>query len=107
MMLISFFTVRLVLQALGEVNYGIYSIVGGVVGMLGFLSGAMAVGNQRFFSFYIGKGDEGKLKSIFSSTLAIYAILIIAIVVICETVGLWFVNYKLVYPPERTAMLLS
>lgn len=102
MMLISFFTVRLVLQALGEVNYGIYSIVGGVVGMLGFLSGAMAVGNQRFFSFYIGKGDEGKLKSIFSSTLAIYAILIIAIVVICETVGLWFVNYKLVYPPERT-----
>lgn len=100
-MLVSLYTVRVILNTLGAEDYGIYNVVAGVVTMFGFLSGAMATASQRFFSFELGKCNYKKLKKTFSVTLCIYLLLILIIVILAETVGLWFVNYKLVIPPER------
>lgn len=100
-MLVSLYTVRVVLNTLGAEDYGIYNVVAGVVSMFVFLSGAMATASQRFFSFEIGKGDESGLAHIFSVTLTIYVFLSIIIIIFAETLGLWFVCKKLVIPPER------
>ena len=100
-MLVSLYTVRVVLSVLGAEDYGIYNVVSGVVTMLGFLSGTMATASQRYFSFDLGKGDTEHLKTTFSVTFQIYVLLAIVIVLLAETVGLWFVNHKLVIPTER------
>ena len=100
-MLVSLYTVRVVLNVLGAEDYGIYNVVAGVVTMFSFLSGAMASASQRYFSFDLGKGDTEHLKITFSVTLSIYLLLILVVVILAETVGLWFVNNKLVIPQER------
>jgi O-antigen/teichoic acid export membrane protein len=98
---VSLYTVRVVLNTLGAVDYGIYNVVAGVVTMFSFLSGAMATASQRYFSFDLGKKDYEQLKKTFSVTLSIYLLLILIVVVLAETVGLWFVYNKLVIPSER------
>ncbi len=100
-MLVSLYTVRVVLNVLGAEDYGIYNVVAGVVTMFGFLSGAMATASQRYFAFDLGKEDYDHLKTTFSVTFQIYVLLAAIIVVLAETIGLWFVMNKLVIPPER------
>ena len=102
-MAVSLYTVRVVLNVLGSEDYGIYNVVAGVVTMFGFLSGAMATASQRYFSYDLGKGDTEHLKTTFSVTFLIYVLLALVIVVLAETLGLWFVNNKLVIPAERMA----
>jgi O-antigen/teichoic acid export membrane protein len=99
--LVSLYTVRVVLNTLGVEDYGIYNVVAGVVTMFSFLSGAMATASQRFFAFELGKGNLEKLKKTFGVTLCIYLLLIILIVFLAETIGLWFISNKLVVPMER------
>ena len=100
-MLVSLYTVRVVLNVLGAEDYGIYNVVAGVVTMFNFLSGAMATASQRYFSFDLGKNDNEHLKITFSVTFQIYLVIAIVIIIIAETIGLWFVNNKLVIPQER------
>ena len=100
-MLVSLYTVRIVLSVLGAENYGIYNVTAGVVTMFGFLSGAMATASQRYFAFDLGKKDYEHLKTTFSVTFQIYVLLAVIIVILAETVGLWFVTHKLVIPSER------
>ena len=100
-MLVSLYTVRVILNALGEEDYGIYNVVAGVITMFSFLSNAMATASQRYFSFDLGKNDKEHLKTTFSVTFQIYLLLALIVVIFAETIGLWFVNYKLVIPPER------
>ena len=100
-MLVSLYTVRVVLNTLGAEDYGIYNVVAGVVTMFSFLSGAMATASQRYFAFEMGKGNEEGLQKIFSVTMTIYVLLALIIMLLAETVGLWFVNTKLVIPTER------
>lgn len=100
-MLVSLYTVRVVLNVLGAEDYGIYNVVAGVVTMFSFLSGAMATASQRYFSFDLGKGDIESLKKTFSVTFTIYVILALLVVLLAETLGLWFVYNKLVIPAER------
>lgn len=100
-MLVSLYTVRVVLSVLGAEDYGIYNVVAGVVTMFGFLSGAMATASQRYFSYDLGKGNSEHLKTTFSVTFQIYVLLALVIVLLAETAGLWFVNHKLVIPAER------
>lgn len=100
-MLVSLYTVRVVLATLGAEDYGIYNVVAGVVVMFGFLSGAMATASQRFFSFWLGRGDTEKLRKTFSVTVCIYLILILIVIVLAETAGLWLVKNRLVIPSER------
>jgi O-antigen/teichoic acid export membrane protein len=100
-MLVSLYTVRVVLNTLGAEDYGIYNVVAGIVVLFSFLSGAMATASQRFFAFELGKGNFDKLKKTFGVTLCIYLLLIILVVIIAETIGLWFLSNKLVVPMER------
>ena len=100
-LLVSLYTVRVVLNVLGAEDYGIYNVVAGVVTMFNFLGHSMASASQRYFSYDLGKGNFEHLKITFSVTFQIYLILAIIIVIIAETIGLWFVNNKLVIPGER------
>ena len=100
-MIVGLYTVRKVLEVLGIEDYGIYNVVSGTVTMFSFLSGAMAMGSQRFFSYYIGKQDLDALKRVFHNTLTIYFILSLVIVLLGESIGVWFLNTKLVIPESR------
>lgn len=92
---VSLYTSRVILQVLGINDYGIYSVVGGVVSLFSFFNGAMASATQRFLSFDIGKGDELQLKKTFNATLNIHFVIAIVALLLSETIGLWFVNNKL------------
>lgn len=100
-MLVSLYTVRVVLNVLGAEDYGIYNVVAGVVTMFNFLSSSMATASQRYFSYDLGKNDAEHLKVTFSVTFQIYIILCVIIFILAETLGIWFVNNKLVIPTER------
>jgi O-antigen/teichoic acid export membrane protein len=100
-MLVSLYTVRVVLNTLGAEDYGIYNVVAGVVTMFGFLSNSMASASQRYFSFEIGRNDYEQLEKTFSLSLTIYLFIGLLILLLAETIGLWFVNNKLVIPVAR------
>ena len=100
-MIIQLYTSRVILQILGVDDYGIYQSVGGIVGFLSFLNGVLSTGSSRFLTFGLGEGDKEKLKRIFSTTLTGHILLALIIVAIAETGGLWFLNHKLIIPPER------
>ena len=101
LMLISLYTSRVILNALGVEDYGIYNVVGGVVTMFTMLSGSLSSAISRFITFELGTGDTEKLKKIFSSSITIQAGIAIIIIVIAETLGLWFLNEKMVIPENR------
>ena len=65
--LVNIFTTRILLQALGASDYGLYNVVGGAITMLGFLTASMSTSTQRFISYTLGEGDKEKLKSIFNT----------------------------------------
>ena len=98
-MLVSLFTSRVILQVLGVEDYGIYQTVGGVVGMLQFVNGALSTGSSRFLTYEMGTSNFDKLKRTFSSVLTAH--LLLALLIVAETAGLWFVYNKLVIPAER------
>ena len=100
-MVISLYTSRVVLQILGVDDYGIYQAVGGIVGFMAFINNALATGSSRFLTFGLGEGNQEKLKRIFSTTLTAHIILAVIIVLIAETIGLWFLYNKLIIPSER------
>ena len=101
MMLIGLYTSRVILDKLGEVDFGIYNVVGGFVTMFSLISGAMTTATQRFLSFEIGKGENGDVKGIFSTMLMIHIFLAAVIVLAGETVGTWFLNSYMNFPPNR------
>lgn len=100
-MLISLYTVRVVLKTLGVVDYGIYNVIGGVVAMFSFLSRTMSSASQRFFAFEIGNKNIAQLKKTFSLTITIYLGISLLVFILAETVGLWFLNAKMNIPIER------
>lgn len=101
LMVVSLYTSRVILNALGVEDYGIYNVVGGVVTMFSMLSGSLTAAIQRFLNFELGTGNTEKLKKVFSSAVTIQIGLAVIIVILAETVGLWFMNTKLVIPEER------
>jgi O-antigen/teichoic acid export membrane protein len=105
-MLVSLYTVRVVLNTLGAEDYGIYNVVAGIVTMFTFLSNSMASASQRYFAFEIGQGDLDRLKRVFSLSLLIYVLIALIVLLLAETVGLAFVRYQLALPAERKAASL-
>ena len=100
-MIVSLYTSRIVLNALGVENYGIYNVVGGVVAMFSVLSGSLSAAISRFITFELGRNDKEKLKKVFSSAVTIQIGLSLIIILVAETLGLWFLNEKMVIPSER------
>lgn len=100
-MLVSLYTSRVILNVLGVEDYGINNVVGGVVTMFAFFNSAMSSATQRFLSFEIGKGDFVQLRKTFNATLIIHVGIAILVLILAETIGLWFVKTYLVIPAER------
>lgn len=98
---VTLYSSRIILQALGISDYGIYNVVGGIVTMFGFINGAMSSATQRYISYDIGKGDLIKVQKTFSLTLTIHMLIALLILIIGESIGLWYINNQLVFPPER------
>ena len=101
MLLIGLYTSRVVLNTLGVSNYGIYNVVGGVVGMFSIISSSLSSSISRYVTFEIGHGDLERLKDIFSSSLMAQVAMAVAMFVLMEIVGVWFLNYKMNIPVER------
>ena len=100
-MAVQLFTSRVVINTLGVVDYGIYNVVGGIVTMFAFLNGAMVTSTQRYITFELGKGNLQRLKEVFTTCIQIHLIISLVIIVLGETIGLWFLYEKMVIPEER------
>lgn len=72
MMAVSLYTSRIVLNALGVEDFGIYNVVGGVVAMFSLLSGSLSTAISRFITYELGKEEQGNLNKIFSSAVTIH-----------------------------------
>lgn len=99
--IVNLYTSRVVLDVIGVEDFGIYNLVGGVVVLLSFLSSALTSATQRFLTFELGNNDTTGFQKVFSLSLLIYLGLALVIVLLLETVGVWFLNSWLQIPSER------
>ena len=100
-MLVTLYTSRVVLNTLGVTDYGIYNVVGGVVAMFGFINGSMSSATQRYITFALGRGDMENLQKVFSTALQIHVLIAVLIIILGETVGLWFMYTQMQIPADR------
>lgn len=98
---IGFYTSRVILNALGVTDFGIYNVVGGIVGSLSVLNGAMAGATQRWITIALGEGNVDKLKKVFSVGLTAQLIIGLIILLAIETIGIWYLYNYAVIPKER------
>lgn len=101
LMAVSLYTSRVVLNALGIEDFGIYNVVGGVVAMFSVLSGSLSAAISRFITYELGKGNQENLNKIFSSAVTIQLGLAGIIILLAETIGIWFLNVKMNIPEVR------
>lgn len=103
MMVIGLITYRIILRALGVTDYGVYSAVGGVVTLFMLVMNTVAGAISRYITVGLGEGDRDRLKTIFGTSLVVMAGFCLVIALLTETVGLWYLNHKMVIPPGRMA----
>ena len=103
LMAVSLYTSRVVLNALGVEDFGIYNVVGGVVTMFTMISGSLSASISRFITFELGKGDSNNLRKTFSAAVTIQLFLSLVIVILIESIGVWFLNAKMTIPTDRIA----
>lgn len=101
LMAVSLYTSRVVLATLGVEDYGVYNVVGGFISMLAFLNGAMSGSTQRYITVELGRGNQESLKEVFSTCVVTHAIIALIVLILGETIGLWFVVNKMVIPTSR------
>lgn len=101
LMAITLYTSRVVLETLGVNDYGIYNVVGGFVAMFAVISGALSSSISRFITYELGHGDKTKLNKIFSTSVNIQFLIGLIILIIGESIGIWFLNNKMNIPVER------
>lgn len=100
-MVVTFYTSRVILAVLGASDYGIYNVVGGIVTMMAFLNGALSASTSRFLTYELGTGNIDLLKKTFSASLNLHICVALLVLLVGETIGLWFFYEKLVIPDER------
>ena len=103
-LIVSLYTSRLLLQALGVQDYGVYSVVGGFVSMFSMVSSSLSAASSRFLTFELGKEDNGDMRSVFATSFTIQVGLAIIVLILCESVGLWFLHNKMTIPEGRMAV---
>ena len=101
MMAVSLYTSRVVLDALGVEDFGIYNVVGGVITLFSFVNGAMSSSTQRYITFELGKGNTSQLQKVFQTSMNVHLLVALLILFLGETAGLWFFYEKMVIPPLR------
>lgn len=97
---ISIYTSRLVLRALGVDDYGVYNIVAGMVTLISFLNSSMSGATSRFLTYAQGKNDFNLLKQTFGTSMTIHVAIAIIVVIVLETLGLWFLNHYIEMPHD-------
>lgn len=100
-MLISLYTTRVVLQVLGVVDYGVYNVVAGFVSLFAVLNNCLNTGTNRFYNFALGKNDENEVRKVYNAAVRIQVLIMILLVLLLETIGVWYINNKMVIPTER------
>ncbi|AJF74055.1 membrane protein [Raoultella ornithinolytica] len=100
-MFATFYTSRIVLNALGVYDFGLYSVVGSIIVLFSFIQNVSALATQRFLSVGLGKGELDWTKKVFSSSIIVHVIICGAVFLFAETIGLWFLVYKLKVPADR------
>lgn len=100
-MLISLYTSRAVLDALGETDFGIYNLVGGIVVLFAFMNSAMSAATQRYLNYELGRGDEDAVAKVFSMSINVHIGISALVLLLGETIGLWFVMTQLNIPEDR------
>lgn len=100
-MLISLYASRVILHGLGNTDFGVYNLVGGIVVLFSFLNTSMTASTQRFINFSLGRKEEGKVTQVFTFAFISHVVISIVIVLLAETIGLWFVTNKLNIPADR------
>ena len=100
-MVISLYTSRLVLSALGVTDFGIFALVAGTVSFFAFLNSSLSQGTQRFLNFELGRNDTEMARDVFGTSFKIHLIVALVTLVIAETFGIWFFNTQATIPPER------
>ena len=105
-MLIGLYTSRAVLSALGFEDYGLYNVVGGIIALFAFVNSAMTNTTSRYITFFLGKKDTRRLREVFSTAFYIHVFVAIIIIILGETIGLWYVCNKLVVPEGRLSATL-
>ena len=100
-LLVSLYTQRVVLHQLGEIDYGIYNVVAGFVSMLSFFNVSLSNGVQRFYNYNIGKNIKNGVSRVYTTSLIIQLLITIILLILFETVGLWYLNSKMIIPSDR------
>lgn len=100
-MVVSLYTSRIILNALGVEDFGIYNVIAGVIGMMSFFNNSMATATQRFLNFEMGKKNYKRSIQIFSVSVIIFCLLIFVIFLLAETLGIWFIKNHLTIPASR------
>lgn len=98
---VSLYTSRVVLEALGVEDFGIYNVVGGIVILFSFINNALVTATQRFLNYELGKYNEGDVRKVFSASLVIHVLFALLLLIVAETIGLWFLKYNIVVPEHR------
>ena len=101
LMLVGLYTSRVVLAALGETDFGIYDVVGGVVAMFTVISGALNSAVSRFITFELGKGPEAHVGTVYSTAVTIQFIIALIVIILAEPAGLWFIENEMTIDPSR------
>lgn len=100
-MAVQLYTTRVVLQVLGASDYGIYNVVGGIVALMTFINGALSSSSSRFLTYELGTGNKERLFRTFSASLNLHLAAAMLVLILSETIGLWFLYEKLVIPSDR------
>jgi O-antigen/teichoic acid export membrane protein len=100
-MLVNLYTTRVVLDVLGVSDYGVYNVVCGFVSMFGVLNTSLSNGVQRFYNYELGKGGERALVKVFNTSIVIQTILAITLLILLETIGVWYLNTQMDIPLDR------
>ena len=100
-MLVSLYTSRVILQALGVEDYGVYTAIGGIIAFLSMVTGPIDNAISRFLTYELGRGDKDRLSRYFSTGLTTMIIFSVLSVIILETAGIWFLNNKMVIDDNR------
>lgn len=98
---VTLFTSRITLNILGVEDFGIYNVIAGFVSMFSVISASLSAAISRFITYELGKGDIQKLKNIFSTSVNIQLLISLVIIILCEGIGVWFLNNKMAIPSER------
>lgn len=101
LMIVNLYTSRVILNALGIEDFGLYSVVGGVVAMFSIISGSLSAAISRFLTYELGRKAKNELKRVFSASITIQLLISVIILFLAESIGIWFLNTKMIIPPDR------